>query len=339
MILIGMIVNDMNKVSIIVPVYNVKQYLYETIEGICQQKYNNLEILIIDDGSTDGSGTVCDDYALKDKRIKVFHIKNSGVSKARNFAIDHSTGDYIVFVDSDDLIKPNFILIMLEAAIKTNAEIVTCKYMEGKKYLPEEFIKYKPKEKPRFSVIPIENYRTTNYFRHNVIWAGLYKASIIKKMYFDPELLIGEDTFYFAELLSISRKITFVDEIYYYYRLRLNSLVNERYDPRFDSGVKSWERVCELFSGESKEFLNECKVALGFRCKKNLELIIESNYADKDKKRELHIKMLKCVNNIILSKEIGIKQKITYILFIISPSLYIKGKKTINCLCIKLKSF
>lgn len=97
---------DKIKFSIIVPVYNVREYVTECIESILKQDYDNYEVLLIDDGSTDDSGEICEKYAVKNEKIKVFHKKNGGLSSARNFGLEKATGDYVVFVDSDDYIAP-----------------------------------------------------------------------------------------------------------------------------------------------------------------------------------------------------------------------------------------
>lgn len=97
---------DKIKFSIIVPVYNVRKYVTECIESILKQSYDNYEVLLINDGSTDGSGDICEKYTVKNKKIKVFHKKNGGLSSARNFGLEKATGDYVVFVDSDDYIAP-----------------------------------------------------------------------------------------------------------------------------------------------------------------------------------------------------------------------------------------
>ena len=91
--------------SIIVPIYNVEQYVDKCIQSILNQTYQNLEIILVDDGATDRSGSIADSYAAKDKRVKVFHKENGGLSDARNYGLDHVTGDYILFVDSDDFIQ------------------------------------------------------------------------------------------------------------------------------------------------------------------------------------------------------------------------------------------
>lgn len=113
-------------ISIIVPVYNVEPYLRKCLDSILGQTYRDLEILIIDDGSTDGSGEICDEYAGKDDRIKVFHTENKGLSAARNLGLDNATGDWIGFVDSDDWIEPDMYEVLLRKAEETGADVVEC---------------------------------------------------------------------------------------------------------------------------------------------------------------------------------------------------------------------
>ena len=113
-------------ISIIVPVYNVEPYLRKCLDSILDQTYRDLEILIIDDGSTDGSGAICDEYAGKDDRIKVFHTENKGLSAARNLGLDNASGDWIGFVDSDDWIEPDMYEVLLRKAEETGADVVEC---------------------------------------------------------------------------------------------------------------------------------------------------------------------------------------------------------------------
>ena len=118
-----MLINDL--VSVIVPIYNVEQYLKECIESIINQTYKNLEILLIDDGSTDKSLKICKDFKDKDPRVKVFHNSNYGPSYSRNFGIDKSKGEWISFVDSDDILSPIFIQTLLYAAVNNNC-LISC---------------------------------------------------------------------------------------------------------------------------------------------------------------------------------------------------------------------
>ena len=120
---------EMDKlISIIVPVYNVEKYVAECIESIIKQTYQNLEILLIDDGSTDNSGKICDKYAEKDKRIKIIHKENGGVSSARNLGLDLAQGEYIAFIDSDDFVSNKYIESLYSAIEHKDAEIVLSKY-------------------------------------------------------------------------------------------------------------------------------------------------------------------------------------------------------------------
>ena len=117
--------NNQPLISIIVPIYNVEQYLNRSIESLLKQTYTNLEILLIDDGSTDQSSIICDNYASCDSRVKVFHKKNGGLSDARNMALDHMTGTYVTFVDSDDYVAPDMIEKFWCAIIENEVEMVT----------------------------------------------------------------------------------------------------------------------------------------------------------------------------------------------------------------------
>ena len=114
--------------SIIVPIYNVEQYVDKCIQSILNQTYQNLEIILVDDGATDRSGSIADSYAAKDKRIKVLHKENGGISDARNYGLDHVTGDYILFVDSDDFIENTMCERLFAVANSTNADMVSCNY-------------------------------------------------------------------------------------------------------------------------------------------------------------------------------------------------------------------
>ena len=115
-------------ISVIVPVYNVKDYLDECLKSIVNQSYTQLEILVVDDGSTDGSSALCDQWAEQDQRIKVIHQANGGLSAARNTALDVMRGEMVTMVDSDDVLRPTAIMVMKEALVKSQANIVVGDY-------------------------------------------------------------------------------------------------------------------------------------------------------------------------------------------------------------------
>ena len=121
----------MKKVSVVVPVYNTEKYLQRCIQSILGQTYERLELILIDDGSTDSSGTLCDAAAQKDSRVKVLHKENEGAGEARNYGINMAEGDYICFVDSDDYIAHRYIEIMLKTAERYDCGLVQCNFLFG----------------------------------------------------------------------------------------------------------------------------------------------------------------------------------------------------------------
>ena len=123
----------MPKISIIVPVFNTERYLSRCIDSILQQSFSNFELLLVDDGSTDKSGLICDAYTEKDTRIRAFHLFNQGQAAARNHALDwmlaNSDSEFFTFIDSDDWIHPSYLELLLECACRFNVNIVQCKYL------------------------------------------------------------------------------------------------------------------------------------------------------------------------------------------------------------------
>ena len=120
----------MSKISVIVPVYKAEKFLSNCIKSILNQTYHDLEVILVDDGSPDSSGQICEEYAKKDNRIKVIHQKNAGVAAARNVGLDLATGDYITFVDSDDYIRPQMYEKMLKCAQNNHCDLVMCDCMK-----------------------------------------------------------------------------------------------------------------------------------------------------------------------------------------------------------------
>ena len=118
------------KLSIIIPVYNTEKYLHRCVDSVLQQNMSDYELILVDDGSTDGSGKICDEYKEKDSRVKVIHTQNQGVSKARNTGLELSSGEYIGFVDADDYIDADMYEKLIEASIDSNADVCCCGYLQ-----------------------------------------------------------------------------------------------------------------------------------------------------------------------------------------------------------------
>ncbi|WP_340135481.1 glycosyltransferase [Bacillus cereus] len=217
-------------ISVIVPIYNVEEVLPRCIESICNQTYTNLEIILVNDGSLDGCGEICDNYANKDSRIKVIHKKNGGLSDARNTGMLASQGEYIAFVDSDDYIIQNTYEILIKAAIKENLDVVAANAVliqEGKSDLP--LMKEKKLSKETLTGIEYmcESIQQNSF--HVCAWLNLYKRDLLfeNNLYFEKGLL-HEDEEWTPRVFLEAKKIRYVDFKGYMYVIREGSITNVR---------------------------------------------------------------------------------------------------------------
>ncbi len=202
-------------ISIIIPVYNVEKYLNRCLISVVNQTYNNLQIIIVDDGSTDNSGTMCDDWAKKDKRIEVVHQENGGLSAARNNGLAKAKGKYVFFVDSDDWISLNMIEKMNAAMLTNNADMVICQYISA---YPNGYMN---RRKPIYGTqilnteealkLLLEDRQISNH-----VWRKMYKLSLFDNNLF-PINQNFEDIYIMSSLFINCKKIVYLDEAYYYY--------------------------------------------------------------------------------------------------------------------------
>ena len=218
-------------VSIIVPVFNVKSYVSECVGSLCRQTYTNLEILLVDDGSTDGSGEVCDEYADRDERIRVIHQANRGLSGARNMGLDDARGEYIAFVDSDDLVSTNYVETLYELLMKYEADIAACAYVKGtteqltdirEKVLSLDNVK----EICMPSVKLLKQWHGKYKQQETVAWNKLYCRDVWngrKKIRF-PEGRNHEDVLSSHLVVQSVKTSVLTTEILYFYRSRKGSI-------------------------------------------------------------------------------------------------------------------
>lgn len=175
----------MAEISIIVPVYQVEKYISQCIESILAQTFTDFELILVDDGSKDNSGKICDEYAEKDKRIRVLHKENGGLSDARNKGLDNASGNYFMFVDSDDYIAPNMAECLYQNIIKEDADIAACNF----RYVFEEDVEEDFSTENKAEVLSgkeifYNRKNERNYGFWTVAWNKLYKAETFKNMRF-----------------------------------------------------------------------------------------------------------------------------------------------------------
>ena len=229
-------------ISIIVPVYNMEQYLDRCVASILHQTYTNLEIILVDDGSSDSSPSMCDEYARQDSRIKVIHKRNGGLSDARNAGLSVATGSYIGYVDSDDWIEPNMYERMYKACIQNDAQIAVCKY---KAVFKDRTIDKGSDETvvlSREELLNIYIFEHKKYVIYNSVWSKLFKRELVEDMLF-PVGRNSEDIMYTTKAFCRVNKAVYIDECLYNYVLdRDGSIMNEKnVDRMFDDEIPFWQ--------------------------------------------------------------------------------------------------
>ena len=236
--------NDL--ISIVVPVYKVEKYLDMCINSIVNQTYFNLEIILVDDGSPDKCPVICDEWAKRDSRIKVIHKNNGGLSDARNKGLDNATGEYVMFVDSDDKIHPQMIEIMLEEMKNNNAEICVGSYRRIR-LIDEQFQNINPYETKIIS----KNSAFMNFYSEKeeqfvTAWGKLYKRKLFKEIRF-PFGKLYEDTYVTFMLYDIANKIIEIPLQFYYYLQRNDSIMGINNLSRYEDLYLGYFRRMEYF--------------------------------------------------------------------------------------------
>lgn len=218
----------MAEVSIIVPVYQVEKYIRQCIDSILAQTFTDFELILVDDGSKDRSGQICDEYAGMDKRVKVIHQKNGGLSDARNRGMDQAVGDYFLFVDSDDYVVPTMVECLYEKVVKEKADIAVCNYLY---YFENDREKnFSTNVKPEIlsgTEIFYNRKNERNYGIWTVAWNKIYKTETIGNVRFR----LGkyhEDEFWANDIYQMNIKVVTVSECLYYYRQRDNGIMGKK---------------------------------------------------------------------------------------------------------------
>lgn len=254
------------KLSVIVPVYNVKKYLKRCLDSLQRQTYPNLEFILVDDGSTDGSERICDEYAADD-RFRVIHQENQGVSAARNMGLALATGKWIGFVDSDDYVEPDMFSYLFALTQRYGADMAQCSAfwenseMQREMPAPEQELCISEGTKPLSSTF-------WKYFSHYT-WCKLFAKHVVSGIAFDPAYVIGEDVLFNLMALRASKKIVFGDKAKYHYWQNPESVCH---------GTITEQRLTsarQMFLYAEKEFRSQkgiCEFCKECRLRNNLDI-------------------------------------------------------------------
>jgi glycosyltransferase involved in cell wall biosynthesis len=310
--------SESKKISVIIPVFNPGKYLTKCLESIVNQTYKNIEIILVDDGSTDGSGDVCDEYAEKDNRVIVIHQKNSGVSKARNAGIRAATGYYYYFPDSDDYIETDCFEYCVNLLNKYKCDIVSFEYFVT--YADKE-IKHS-REDSLYGLFDIEG--SYNVLMSNVTFActRMYKKSAVNGIYFKEDIVRGEDSVFVYECFKQINSAYFDKRAMYHYVQSEESAVRGKFRPSQLSILKLYDEYKRIFEKDYpgiylKSIINLLSAYVS---------IYYDMYADesnlKQEMKKVHNAFVNQYNEIKEHNLLSIRGKTKFTLFRYSPGMF-----------------
>lgn len=321
----------MDKVSIVVPVYNVEDYLSYCVDSLRQQTYKNIEIILVDDGSTDRSGEICDQYAQKDERIRVLHIENGGLSNARNTGVKESSTDWIVFIDSDDYYDHRAIEFLVKLRDKYRVDLVATPVIEVRNYENSDFLgdfreKYSGKLDRRTA---LEQMFYGNYVGTHS-GGKLYKKEILLRFPYPNGMLYEDLSLAYEHIASCENIAVSALSLYKYYR-RPGSIVNSKYSDRLLDFYKAmeWNRsYIERDYPNDKEMRRALNVRYVFNGLHIVHAMLSSDmYAEVNKIRKEYIQYFK---DVILNSNVTRKNKVKYLMLLVSPKLYEKIREKMS---------
>lgn len=274
----------MRKIAIVVPVYNVERYIRRCVQSVLSQTYENFILVLVDDGSSDHSGKICDEYAKLDSRINVIHQKNAGLSAARNAGIDwmvkNTECEWISFIDSDDWVHPRYLELLLESAEKHNAQISSCLFRN----ITDESL-------PDFDIWKSRLYSAEEYFKIDVVnaivaWGKLYKIETFDNIRF-PEGKFHEDEFTTYKIIFSYEKVAAVDQFLYAYFKNTEGIMHSGWSVKRLDRLEALEQQVDFFLNRSYiEIANDRFWALLYFCWSYQDEIEKSKDFSNDEKKK-----------------------------------------------------
>lgn len=249
----------MELISIIVPVYKVEKYLCECVDSILSQTYENFELILVDDGSPDNSGKICDKYAEKDKRIKVIHKENAGVSSARNIGLDNAKGEYITFIDSDDTVDKRYLELMYKKLEETKSDLCFCHF---DRFGDDAFHSSNEKPFPNFCICDTKSDEFFNFvkrffnFKNNILgscWRVLYKSTTINSR-FNTSMIFCEDLVFILNVLLNATSFCSIDNVLYHYRTNMSSALNSYKKNFLSNQLVLQKEIISIFDNFDKKY-------------------------------------------------------------------------------------
>jgi len=274
----------MKKISVIIPIYNTKEYLEHCLNSVISQTYENIEILCIDDGSTDGSGKIVDDFAERDRRIISVHQVNQGESRARNVGLQMASGKYIAFCDCDDWLDPDMYENLVEYFAQGEVDVVASSWYKETDYSSQ---KIRNQLEVRRDVFGREDFLRYLYMRDSYrgfayMWNKLYTREVLKdtrgrSIFFNEKLALGGDVLFLAEVALNVNRVKYIDQAYYHYRQRENSGCHTKNIEKLRDWIRAYEIILQRFSEEQvdNEIIKYVERFLAYHSSNAAEIALE----------------------------------------------------------------
>ncbi len=298
-------------ISVIIPVYKVEKYLERCIDSVINQTYTNLEIILVDDGSPDNCGKICDEYAKKDRRIKVIHKENGGLSSARNAGIDVAKGRYLSFVDSDDYVNEKFIERLYELLKEYDADISQCDFVKTSGEKPdvdtEEVVNVYD------SISLLDSMYEIGSVHFVVAWNKLYKSELFKEIRY-PEGKIHEDEAIIHLLIHKANKCVRTNKQMYYYFINENGIMNSKFsEKRLDIFYAFNSRIDFYIENDLRKYALLDLEKLSSKCWEFYKLTKDSNIRKRIKEQ------IRYNFKLALKLKVSPKSVLRYFLYMVHP--------------------
>jgi glycosyltransferase involved in cell wall biosynthesis len=311
-------------ISIIVPVYNVAPYLSKCVDSLVYQSLHDIEIILVDDGSTDNSNKICDEYALKDDRIKVIHKKNGGLSDARNAGLEICTGTYIGFVDGDDYVSHDMYKVLYHNAIEFQADVVGCQLVN----ISDKKI-FKPEKKDMVLYNQSQMIKQLFFVGGSLsVCNKIFKKHIFEDLRFDVNKY-HEDAYIVLKWIEKTKRFVIINDGLYYYMHREDSITESDFSIKRLDLIRAYKYDLEIIKKSYPDVIDYGELRLWWAYRNVLECILKSKKTNQtrciyNKIKKILIKNIFCIlTNPVMPK----KQKVAYILILFSHRLYMHMKK------------
>lgn len=321
------------KVSIIIPVYKVEKFLTRCLDSVLGQTLKEIEVILVDDGSPDNCGRICDEYAAKDKRVIVIHKKNAGVSAARNSGLEVASGEFVGFVDSDDYVAATMFEDMYRQAVLADAEMAMCQFAitDG---VTDELVHRSSGDD--FEVLKFDNKKAFEIIAdfscpvQVMVWNKLFKKKLIQNLCFDTNKRMAEDLEFLMRALFKSKTVVYVPYALYAYYAQREGAATFHADHSIAWYLEQNSNITSIMDEVAQNCASVKELAIGYKCV-NGDLSIANAMVRAGKLDLEAVKLVKndLKNNIwkIMMSEIHAVKKIQILLFMVSPALYMKVMK------------